>query len=144
MIEFKSKALTIIVNIFLGLWQITQWLPSIILIAIFHNCTLYKNKEAGITVLRVNKGYFIDNACFSCGPIVFVTPDCEDDTLRHETGHSIQSLIFGPLFHIVVTIPSVIRFCIKRLCNKDHNWYLSAWPEGGCRLGAEGLGHTDR
>ena len=26
----------------------------------------------------------------------------------------------------------------------DHSWYLSGWPEGGCRLGAEELGHTLR
>lgn len=144
MIEFNSKILTIIVNIFLGIWQITQWLTAGIGLLVFRNCEFYCNKEAGITVLKVNKGYFNGGACFSSGPVIFVTPDCEDDTLRHETGHSIQSLIFGPLFHIVVTIPSVIRFCIKRFCNKDHSWYLSAWPEGGCRLGAEALGHTNR
>ena len=144
MIELNNKALTIIVNIFLGLWQITQWLPAIISLAIFHNCTLYKNKEAGITVLRVNKGYFIDNACFSCGPIVFVTPDCEDDTLRHETGHSIQSLIFGPLFHFIVSIPSVALFLTKKIKHKDDKWYHTHWPEGGHKFTADTLGHTNR
>ena len=45
MIEFKSKALTIVVNIILGLWQITQWLPALIFLTIFHNCEIYRNKE---------------------------------------------------------------------------------------------------
>ena len=140
MIEFKSKALTIVVNIILGVWQLLCWLPGLIGLAIFHNYEWYKNEEAGIMVIKVNKGNFIGGACFSCGPIIFVTPDCDDNTIRHETGHSVQSLIFGPLFHIVVTIPSVLRFFIKRSKNLDHDWYLSAWPENS----AEKLGHTNR
>lgn len=140
MIEFKSKALTIIVNIILGIWQLLCWLPGIIGLAIFHNCEIYRNKEAGITVIKVNKGNFIGGACFSCGPIIFVTPDCDENIIKHETGHSVQSLIFGPLFHFVVSLPSVIRFWIRRLFNKSHEWYLSGWPESS----AEKLGHTNR
>lgn len=144
MIELNNKFLTVLVNTILFVWQIFQWLPGLILLVIFHSCDVYHNKDAHIMVIKVNKGYINKNACFSCGPIIFVTPDCDDNTIRHETGHSVQSLIFGPLFHIVVTIPSVIRFFIKRSKNLDHGWYLSAWPEGGCRLGAEELGHTHR
>lgn len=144
MIEFKSKFLTVIVNILLFPWLITQWLPGLIGLAIFHNCEWYVNEEAKIRVIKVNKGHFIGGACFSCGPIIFVTPNCNENTLRHETGHSVQSLIFGPLFHIVISIPSVIRFWVRRLGNKSHGWYLSGWPEGGCKLCAEELGHTKR
>ena len=140
MIEFKSKFLTIIVNIFLGIWQITQWLPAVIGLAIFHNCSWYKNEEAGVKVIRVNKGYLVGNACFSCGPVIFVTPDCDDNTLRHETGHSVQSLVLGPFFHLIVSLPSVIRFWVRRLGHKSHEWYLSCWPESS----AEKLGHTHR
>lgn len=144
MIEFNNKALSVIVNLFLLIWQLPQVLTSLIGLAVFHNYTWYKNEEAGVKVLRVNKGNFIGGACFSSGPIIFVTNDCEENTLLHETGHSKQSLMFGPLFHIIVSIPSVIRFWIKRLCNKSHEWYLSGWPEGGCKFSAEELGHTHR
>ena len=57
MLEFNSKALTIFVNIFLGIWQILQWIPSLILLAIFHNSEWYKNEEAGVKVIRVNTNY---------------------------------------------------------------------------------------
>ena len=144
MIRLDSKFLTVLVNILLFPWLITQWIPGLIFLAIFHNAEIYTNKEAKITVIKVNKGYFNGNACFSCGPIIFVTPNCSEDTIRHETGHSVQSLMFGPLFHFIVSIPSIIRFCYKRAKHLDHSWYLSGWPEGGCRLGAEELGHTLR
>lgn len=144
MLEFKSKALTIFVNIILGLWQTLCWLPGIIGLAIFHNYEWYKNEDAGIKVLKVNKGNFIGGACFSCGPVIFVTPDCDENIIKHETGHSVQSLIFGPLFHFVVSIPSIILFWIRRLKNKDAKWYHSHWPEGGCKLTADSLGHVDR
>ena len=140
MIEFKSKALTIIVNILLGVWQLLCWLPGIICLAIFHNCEIYRNKEAGIMVIKVNKGNFIGSACFSCGPIIFVTPDCDDNIIKHETGHSVQSLIFGPLFHFVVSIPSVVLFWTRRIKHKDAIWYHSHWPENN----ADYFGHVDK
>ena len=138
MIEFNSKALTIIVNIFLGIWQITQWLTGIIGLIVFHNCELYRNKEAGITVFKVNKGDFNGGACFSSGPIIFVTPYCDEEVKKHETGHSWQSIIFGPLFHIVVSIPSIILFCIRRSKNKSREWYYSHWPENNANY----MGHV--
>lgn len=140
MIEFNNKILTIFVNIVLGIWQILCWIPGLLFLAIFHNYELYRNEDAGVTVLKVNKGNLFGNACFSCGPIIFVTPNCDDDTIRHETGHSVQSLMLGPLFHFVVSLPSVIRFWIRRFKNKSHDWYLSGWPENS----AEKLGHTRR
>lgn len=144
MIEFNNKILSAIVNFFLLIWQLPQLTTGLIGLAVFHNCTLYKNEEAGVKVLRVNKGNFIRGACFSSGPIIFVTSDCSENTLRHETGHSVQSLIFGPLFHIIISIPSIVRFWVRRLGNKSHDWYISGFPEGGCKLGAEELGHTKR
>jgi len=140
MLEFKNKWLMFFVNFLLFPWLILQWLPGLIGLAIFHNCELYVNKDAGIRVIKVNKGYFIGGACFSCGPIIFVTPNCTENIIKHETGHSVQSLMFGLLFHFIVSIPSVIRFWIRRLGNKSQEWYLSGWPESS----AEKLGHTNR
>ncbi len=87
----------------------------------------------------MNKGYFIGDACFSCGPIIFVTPDCAENVIKHETGHSKQSLIFGPFFHILISIPSIILFWTRRIKNKDDKFYHSHWPENN----ADRLGHVD-
>ena len=144
MIEFNNKALSVIVNFFLLIWQLPQVLTGLIGLAVFHNCTWYKNEEAGVKVLRVNKGNFIGGACFSSGPIIFVTNDCEENTLLHETGHSKQSLMFGPLYHFIISIPSICLFWYRRLAHKDMNFYYSHWPEGGCKFCAEELGCTHR
>ena len=144
MLKFKSKFLTILVNVLLAIWILPQWITGILGWLIFRNGKLYYNEDAKILVLNVNKGHLFGNACCSSGPIIFTTPECSEHTIKHETGHSVQSLMFGLFFHIVVSFPSVIRFWIRRLFNKSHEWYLSGWPEGGCKLGAEELGHTDR
>ena len=141
MIEIKcSRILSCIVNAILLLYQLPQVLTGLIGLAVFHNYEWYRNEEAGVTVLRVNKGNFIKGACFSSGPIIFVTQNCDENTLLHETGHSKQSLIYGPLYHFIVSIPSIILFWIRRLLNKSHEWYLSGWPESQ----AERFGHTKR
>lgn len=140
MIMFKNRFVTIVVNFFLLIWQLPQLITALIGLIIFHNCTWYENADAGVRVLRVNKGSFLGNTCFSSGPVIFVSSLCGENTLRHETGHSKQSIIFGPLFHIIVSIPSIILFWIRRLGNKSQKWYLSHWPENS----AEALGHTKR
>lgn len=139
MLEFKNKWLMVFVNFLLFPWLILQWLPSLICLAIFHNCEWYINKDAGIRVIRVNKGYFIGSACFSCGPIIFVTPNCTENVIKHETGHSKQSLYLGPLFHILISIPSICLFLYKRLANKDMKFYHSRYPENW----ADAEGHVD-
>lgn len=129
MIKLNNKVLNVIVNFFLLIWQCIQVITSLIGLAVFRNCELYHNEDAGITVLKVNKGNLFGNACFSSGPIIFVTANCSDDTIRHETGHSWQSIFLGPLFHIVISIPSIILFWTRRIRNKDAKWYHSHWPE---------------
>lgn len=140
MLKFKSKFLTILVNALLAIWILPQWITGIFGWLIFRNGKLYYNEDAKILVLRVNKGHLFGNACCSSGPIIFTTPECSENTIKHETGHSVQSLMFGWFFHIIISFPSVIRFWIRRLFNKSHEWYLSGWPENS----AEKLGHTKR
>lgn len=62
-------------------------------------------------------------------------PHWFEHTRRHEFGHSIQNMIFGPLFPFVVGLPSAIRYWYDRL-DKKHaserglDWYDSIWFEG--------------
>ena len=129
MLEFKNKFVTVIVNILLCVWQITQVIPALILLAVFHNCEVYRNEDANVTVLKVNKGWFNGGACFSLGPVIFVTPNCKNEICKHETGHSVQSLIFGPLYHFIVSIPSIILYLYRAHYNKSDKWYHDHFPE---------------
>jgi Ca2+/Na+ antiporter len=44
------------------------------------------------------------------GPFLFVNKFASNKLKQHEYGHSIQNLIFGPLFLFIVGIPSLCRF----------------------------------
>lgn len=55
----------------------------------------------------------------SCGSVtlgshIFLSPMATDTTVRHEWGHTRQSLILGPLYLIVIGIPSVIWASIHK------------------------------
>lgn len=60
-----------------------------------------------------------------------------DDLLRHEYGHTIQSLILGPLFLFVIGLPSIIWAGLFDGYRKKHNvsyyaFYTERWAN---RLG---------
>lgn len=48
------------------------------------------------------------NAGLSLGLFVFVPHDCARRLLVHEYGHSVQSLMLGPLYLPVVVLPSLV------------------------------------
>ena len=129
MLEFKNKFVTYLVNFFLAIWQFPQVLIAIILLAILYNAELYRNEHAGITVIKVNKKSMFGNACFSLGPVIFVSQNSYEAIYKHESGHSKQSLYLGPLYLLVVAIPSVILFWYTKLKNKDLAFYNSHYPE---------------
>lgn len=59
-----------------------------------------------------------------------------EHTRRHEFGHAIQHLIFGPLFIFVIAIPSACRYWYHRIMQRKgkhfaSDWYDSIWFEGG-------------
>ena len=67
----------------------------------------------------------------SFGIFIFINSDKDDDwirdTLIHEYGHTIQSLILGPLWFFVIALPSVV-WCnlptlIKYRKEKDISYY---------------------
>lgn len=53
------------------------------------------------------------NKAISLGPVVLCSRDLSDDLKNHVLGHSIQNCIWGPLFPIVILIPSAIRHYIR-------------------------------
>lgn len=144
MFLFKSKILTILVNLLLTIWQAPQIIVGLIILLIFHNCEVYTNTYNNITVLNVDKGNFLGTGCFSAGPIIATTTNCPEIVKRHETGHSKQSIYLGPLFLIVIAIPSICLFWYKRINKKSQEWYLQHFPEGGNKFCAEELGGTTK
>lgn len=64
------------------------------------------------------------------GNHIFLSPRATDTTIRHEWGHTRQSLLLGPLYLIVIGIPSIIWAATHRAIapNKPYDWfYTEVW-----------------
>ena len=76
----------------------------------------------------------------SCGSVtlgshIFLSPRATDITVRHEWGHTRQSLILGPLYLIVIGIPSIIWAATHRTIAPNtpyFNFFTEKWAN---RLG---------
>ena len=102
---------------------------------IFLKGKIHKNGYTIIIEVGGNWGG-VNLGCISlCGGYTTVCPDENwfQHTRRHEFGHSLQNLIFGPVFPFLVAIPSMIRYHYqnyrskKGLPNKE---YDAIWFEG--------------
>ena len=129
------------VNFLLFVWQLPQCLLALILISSlqanadeWRSVIPWRNEGTGMTVMSFKVP---TKACWSLGPFIFVN-DCADEALkRHESGHCVQSLILGPIYLLVVGLPSVLLLVTKRLIKKFGNktddelskWYHSKYPE---------------
>ena len=125
MLVGKSK----IINFLLCVWQLPQIIVGLLMLIIFRNKVCYVNKRNGVFVWRISHGGLFGRACFSTGPFIITVDSPSDDLLLHETGHSLQSIYLGLLYHIVVSIPSICLFWYRRIKKKDLEWYHSCWPE---------------
>ena len=64
------------------------------------------------------------------GEYIFVGyMDLDGHIIRHEKGHRVQSRCLGPLYLIVVGLPSITRNIWQRIFKKSAAWYYSGWPE---------------
>ena len=134
---------------FLFFWELPQNLVGLFWIYILN---------IGTARLRVHDGYrigssvfYLKRGCpagvclgeFICFPYwSFTSVNLADK--QHERGHRIQSRILGPLYLILVGIPSVIRNLRFRIKQRKYplyklvKWYYSGYPEKW----ADKLGHV--
>ena len=72
-------------------------------------------------------------AAMSLGDYVFINENTTKSTIKHECGHCKQSKILGPLYLLVVGIPSLLHNIVHYLCYKVgikwnyHSFYTEAW-----------------
>ena len=101
-------------NLILFIWQLPQHLLAILYIGYL----VIMGKDIGIDS-RYKQAIVI--ACIMRGAVtlgnyVFVGLNSEyRKTVKHELGHTIQSKILGPLYLIVIGIPSITYCGLRRL-----------------------------
>ena len=109
------------VRLFLLLWQLPQVILGFIL-----SRNAEKKQFNGFEYYQWKR-----RGSISLGPYVIVD---DPASVAHERGHSVQSLILGPLYLIVIGLPSLI-WCalytytgIRRKTNY-YRFYTEAWAE---------------
>lgn len=89
----------------------------------------HKNGYSYIVEIGGNWGGLELGAVALCGNYSETDPYWFDHTRKHEFGHSVQQLIFGPLQVFIVGIPSAIRYWYQRLTPGPHQDYDAIWFE---------------
>lgn len=112
-------------------WGGLMSIPGLIglLILKLSGCEVYKNGFGYIVVVGDRWGGL------NLGVVSFIERSHAgyfESTRRHEFGHSLQNIIFGPLQLFVVAIPSVVRYWYQRIRDSkglDNKPYDSIWFE---------------
>lgn len=61
----------------------------------------------------------------SLGLFVFVPKGCTRPLLVHEYGHSVQSMLLGPLYLPIVVLPSLVWAGVPALARWRSRWHVS-------------------
>lgn len=114
----------------LALWQILQNLAGLIYLP-FAGVS-FKEKIVDIFVFETES----TNGSVSLGNLVFISKHTRnyEKTLKHELGHTIQSKYLGPLYLLVIGLPSILWVAVRRMSRtlrkKDYySFYTEAWAE---------------
>lgn len=116
------------IKLLLWIWQLPQNIIGFVMSLIWRtkvtrDVEMRDGIDTGVTF------YMYPYNSVSLGDYRFIRHNSGDLTYRHENGHSHQSRMLGPLYLIVVGLPSVIRNLIWRTSyGKTHDYY-SGYPE---------------
>lgn len=95
---------------FLWIWQLPQNLLGLLLLLIY-------KREKEYHRLNGRRFYYTEeiSSGISLGNYIIMNREDHEDGMKHEYGHSIQSRILGPLYLLVIGLPSGVYNLIDRL-----------------------------
>lgn len=112
----------------LAFWQILQNIVG--LIYLLFAGVRCREKIGDVVVFETES----TNGSVSLGNLVFISRHTRnyERTLKHELGHTIQSKYLGPLYLLVIGIPSILwamaRMMSRTLRKKDYySFYTEKW-----------------
>ena len=131
MFEMMKLIMKYIRNLILFIWQLPQHIVAII----YFGYLVMMCKDLGVDS-RYKQATVIPcimRGAVTLGNYVFVGLNSEyRKTVKHELGHTIQSKILGPLYLIVIGIPSITYCGLRRLFpslrkKNYYNFYTEKW-----------------
>lgn len=104
----------------LYIWQFPQNLLALLLLLFYKREKLYHK-------LNGRKFYFTTEmpSGISLGNYIIMNRQDKEDGMKHEYGHSIDSRRLGPIYLIVVGIPSLLGNIYSRIFKKSNEWYYN-------------------
>ena len=125
-----GKVLGSVVKVLLWVWQLPQ-----------HLCALvYMNRpfdRIDTPIRHYERHGWFGEGSVTLGEYIFTNKWASVALLRHEYGHVVQSRMLGPLYLVVIGIPSIIHAAVhKKVCKgKPYNhFYTENWAD---RLGGK-------
>ena len=114
MFEMMKLIIKYIRNLILFIWQLPQHIIAFIyfgyLVMMFKDLGVDSRYKQAIVIPCVMRG------AITLGNYVFVGLNSEyRKTVKHELGHTIQSKILGPLYLIIIGIPSITYCGLRRI-----------------------------
>ena len=112
----------------LFLWQLPQNLVALAIMPFLGKLqkVAYRNYCIGLA----GKRFPNDAGGISLGNFAFFHPDTAHDefTIRHEMdGHTVDSKIFGPLYLLVIGIPSILHIIFMKKGGRYYDFYTERW-----------------
>lgn len=132
-----------IINVVLWLWQLPQNLLAALVVFIYKARKVYSGYDnvslfeipSGTKWMAVSLGNsIIYNQTYNSAP------QLKAMILDHEYGHYKQSLIFGPLYLLIIGIPSLLNVLYVVSNPSKAEEYYKRWPENW----ADTLGNVNR
>lgn len=124
-----KKIIRYIKNSIKWLWQFPQNILALCLEGILCEAAIRDGEVDGNVIIR----NIVLPTSVSFGDYIFTTPLSSRWAIQHECGHSKQSDILGPLYLVVIGIPSVVHNIVHKICKKlGINWdyykfYTESW-----------------
>lgn len=112
-----------LINILLYLWQ----LPQNLLGLLYKDVLTLRNK---CQIINTSKDFEVytktTSGSVTLGKYIFVSPKFTSDIIKHEIGHTKQSKLLGPLYLIIIGLPSIFWAGLRRVSprlKKKYNYY---------------------
>lgn len=127
--EILKKIWEVIKIIFFVIWGLPQNLVGGIIYLI---CACKKRKHV-IYRGRIMTHWGLGSG-LSLGYFIFVSEYASDNTKNHEAGHTYQSMLLGPLYLLVIGLPSIIwAGCFDNYRRKHamsyYDFYTEKWAD---------------
>ena len=130
-----KKFLNYLLGFILILWQLPQCLLGLVIYPFLGKKKLvkYENFCWAFEAERMSGG-------ISLGCFIFLSPYSakRETTIAHEYGHVVDSMIWGPLYLLVVGLPSLLNAWF-RFTECYYSWYTEKWANKHAGLGVDAL-----